>query len=107
MSGSFYVEESGMGESSQRPNLVDGDAEGDFREETQEGIARVKEEINVLKREKAIALLRGFPKKCVSEIEKSDDLEKSGRFQTFGPRDTSWGACRSHLCFSRVLGSDS
>ena len=34
MSGSFYVEESGRGESSERPNLVDGDAEGDFREET-------------------------------------------------------------------------
>ena len=34
MSGSFYVEESGMGKSSERLNLVDGDMEGDFREET-------------------------------------------------------------------------
>ena len=34
MSGSFYVEESGMGESSEQPNLVDDNAEGDFREET-------------------------------------------------------------------------
>ena len=66
MSGSFYVEESGMGESSEQPNLVDDNVEGNFREE----IARVKEEINVLKREKAIALLRGFLKKHVSEIQK-------------------------------------
>ena len=34
MSGSFYVEESGMGKSSERPNLVDSNAGGDFREET-------------------------------------------------------------------------
>ena len=34
MLGSFYVEESGMGKSSEWPNLVDGDMEGDFREET-------------------------------------------------------------------------
>ena len=34
MSGSFYVEESGMGKSSERLNLIDGDAGGDFREET-------------------------------------------------------------------------
>ena len=34
MSGSFYVEESGMGKSSEQLNLVDDDAEGDFREET-------------------------------------------------------------------------
>ena len=34
MSGSFYVEESGMGESSEWLNLVDGDAGGDFRKET-------------------------------------------------------------------------
>ena len=34
MSGSFYVEESGMGESSEWPNLVDNDAEGNFRKET-------------------------------------------------------------------------
>ena len=34
MSGSFYVEESGMGESSEQPNLVDSDTEGNFREET-------------------------------------------------------------------------
>ena len=33
MSGSFYVEESGMGESSERPNLVDGDAEGNENKE--------------------------------------------------------------------------
>ena len=70
MSGSFYVEESGMGKSSERLNLVDDNAEGNFREETQEEIARVKEEINVLKREKVIVLLRGFLKKCVSEIQK-------------------------------------
>ena len=70
MSGSFYVEELGMGESSVWPNLVDNDMEGNFREETQEEIARVKEEINILKREKVIALLRGFLKKCVLEIQK-------------------------------------
>ena len=34
MSGSFYVEELGMGESSEWPNLVDNDTEGNFREET-------------------------------------------------------------------------
>ena len=68
MSGSFYVEESGMGESSEQLNLVDGDLEGDFREETQEEIARVKEEINMLMREKAIALLRGYPKKRVKQM---------------------------------------
>ena len=31
MSGSFYVEESGMGKSSERPNLVDSDTEGRFQ----------------------------------------------------------------------------
>ena len=33
-SSSFFVEEAGMGESSEQPDLVDSDSEGDVKEET-------------------------------------------------------------------------
>ena len=33
-SSSFFVEEAGMGKSSERPDLVDSDSEGDVKEET-------------------------------------------------------------------------
>ena len=69
-SSSFFVEEAGMGESSERPDLVDSDSEGDVKEETREEFARVEREINLLKKEKAVALLRGYPKKRVTEIQK-------------------------------------
>ena len=69
-SSSFFVEEVGMGESSEWPDLVDSDSEGDVKEETQEEFARVEREINLLKKEKAVALLRGYLKKRVSEIQK-------------------------------------
>ena len=69
-SSSFFVEEAGMGESSERPDLVDSDSEGDVKEETQEEFARVEREINLLKKEKAVALLRGYLKKRVTEIQK-------------------------------------
>ena len=69
-SSSFFVEEMGMGESSEWPDLVDSDSEGDVKEETQEEFARVEREINLLKKEKAVALLRGYLKKWVTEIQK-------------------------------------
>ena len=69
-SSSFFVEEAGMGKSSERLDLVDSDSEGDVKEETQEEFARVEREINLLKKEKAVALLRGYPKKWVTEIQK-------------------------------------
>ena len=110
-SSSFFVEEAGMGESSERPDLVDSDSEGDVKEETQEEFARVEREINLLKKEKAVALLRGYPKKRVSEIQKKLSEKETwlgvlnevqGLLRDVGEKEESQGSEKGDVSLDRL-----